>query len=479
MASLALAPLLSMLKEMKMDIDGSSLPKKESGLFKELMELLGSENPDPKTLESLIERIETGTFKKEGSLLLSFKESDLSYPVEVKIEQKSEPQPAQKRSSPAQSLLMPNPQRGESSRDIVQKGTPVPESRVKAPKEYNRLFHARYTSHTVLKREADDAKAVHDLRSSRTLGELVRRAESFGLEVVDLSIETQKESKPSIRSETQKPQLPSSIILQHTERISQSAAEAILDSKPKSGKNMEPSAKTLTPLQSLLAESKTEEPKSRRAGGSAKIAKPGEGFSSFVSNLQSLLASPSANSRPAERNLPLQELSKQEESMEHRVKPEHILAESESVEMTLPEVRSKASEQLSQKIVDAKATLRHFAQNLQEQVQNYKPPFTRMQISLDPKELGSVEVTMVSRGNNLHIQVHSNPTAVGIMATHGNELKNQLVSMGFTDVQMQFSMNQQQQQNRQQRHNTGSGYVDREEIPDFYESLDLIVPQYV
>jgi len=100
---------------------------------------------------------------------------------------------------------------------------------------------------------------------------------------------------------------------------------------------------------------------------------------------------------------------------------------------------------------------------------------------MDPKDLGNVEVTMISRGNQLHIQVHSNPTAIGVMATQGNELKNQLVSMGFTDVQMQFNMNQQQQQQERRRQPSqhGNGYLPVEEIPDFYESLDLIIPQYV
>jgi len=141
--------------------------------------------------------------------------------------------------------------------------------------------------------------------------------------------------------------------------------------------------------------------------------------------------------------------------------------------------KGEGHENLHNKIAEAKQTVRHFARTLQEQVENYKPPFSRMQLSLDPKELGSVEVTMVSRGNNLHIQVHSNPTAIGVMATQGQELKNQLVSMGFTDVQMQFNMNQQQQQQNRHAFGRSGGYGEGEEPAEFYESLDLIIPQYV
>ncbi|BDY13089.1 hypothetical protein HCR_14010 [Hydrogenimonas cancrithermarum] len=151
----------------------------------------------------------------------------------------------------------------------------------------------------------------------------------------------------------------------------------------------------------------------------------------------------------------------------------------EIVETARNEIERKTSEHLNQKIADAKTTIRHFAQNLQREVENYKPPFTRMQLTLDPKDLGSVEVTLISRGNNLHIQVNSNPTAIGIMATQGQELKNQLVSMGFTDVQMQFNMNQQQQHQHQRRSEAENRYLKMEEISENYESLDLIIPQYI
>ncbi len=146
---------------------------------------------------------------------------------------------------------------------------------------------------------------------------------------------------------------------------------------------------------------------------------------------------------------------------------------------SIPLTKNHANEILTQKIVDARASVQHFTQQLQGEIENYKPPLTRLKMRMDPKDLGSVEVTLISRGNQLHIQVHSNPTAIGLMATQGNELKNQLTSMGFTDVQMQFSMNQQQQQERRRQAPQNSRYITLEEIPDFYESLDLIIPQYV
>jgi len=140
----------------------------------------------------------------------------------------------------------------------------------------------------------------------------------------------------------------------------------------------------------------------------------------------------------------------------------------------------KPSEIIKQKVIDAKQMVLSFARTLQEQVENYKPPFTRMQLSLEPEDLGKVDVTLISRGKNLHIQVNSNPVAIGVMAIQGSELKNQLTSMGFSDVQMQFNMNQQQQQQQHKQHKLYSSkeYLDIEEIPEI-DSLEIIIPQYV
>ena len=469
-----------MLKEMKIDIDASSLPKNEPGLFKELLELLGSENPDPEALESLIRRVKADSVSEEEGLSLAFREAAGFRPVEVRIGPESKTSHDQKEDASTLSLPVPDIQKSrELSVKPLQTGVPSESKASEGPKRHDRIFLANYLSHAVLKREAGDAKAVHELRSSHTLRELVTRADALGLEVVDLKVVTQKETRPALLPETQKPPLPSPAILQHTERISQSAAEVIWRSKEGSPARAQRPDKAAVTLQNLLTEPKISDKKGEKSVHAKAPKKPGSDFSALLSNLQREPASSSSGTRHADKTAPLQGVSMQDEAAEPGVKPEYGTGESEGAEWSHSEVRSKASEQLTQKIADAKTTLRHFAQTLQERVENYKPPFTRMQISLDPKDLGSVEVTMVSRGNNLHIQVHSNPTAIGIMATHGNELKNQLVSMGFTDVQMQFSMNQQQQQNRQQRHDFGDGYAESEEIPDFYESLDLIIPHYV
>jgi len=191
-------------------------------------------------------------------------------------------------------------------------------------------------------------------------------------------------------------------------------------------------------------------------------------------------------SRKVDLNLNIEKKAYEIEQKDNETKDKKDLTTNEKVDQTETkkvsgsEEVTKPNEIIKQKVVNAKQTVLSFAKTLQEQVENYKPPFTRMQLSLDPEDLGKVDVTLISRGKNLHIQVNSNPTAIGVMAVQGNELRNQLNSMGFTDVQMQFNMNQQQQQQQNSKRHMYSSkeHIDIDEIPQDYESLEIILPNY-
>lgn len=55
------------------------------------------------------------------------------------------------------------------------------------------------------------------------------------------------------------------------------------------------------------------------------------------------------------------------------------------------------------KNITPKETLQHFSQDLKAAMEQYKAPITKLSITLNPHNLGEVEVTLVQRGNNLHI----------------------------------------------------------------------------
>ena len=126
---------------------------------------------------------------------------------------------------------------------------------------------------------------------------------------------------------------------------------------------------------------------------------------------------------------------------------------------------------LKTNILKAKESLKHFASNLKEAVENYKPPISKLSMELHPKELGKVEVTLVHRGDNLQIQINSNNTAVSFFHSTQQELRQNLINMGFTDVNMSFNQNQQQG-NKEYRQNQKFSKNENEE----YDEMIIEIP---
>lgn len=101
---------------------------------------------------------------------------------------------------------------------------------------------------------------------------------------------------------------------------------------------------------------------------------------------------------------------------------------------------------VKQNIIKAKESIKHFSNNLKEAIENYKPPISKVSLELHPKELGKVEVTIVHRGENLQIKINGQNQTINFFNTHQQELKNTLVNMGFSEINMSFNQNQNNQQ---------------------------------
>ncbi len=137
---------------------------------------------------------------------------------------------------------------------------------------------------------------------------------------------------------------------------------------------------------------------------------------------------------------------------------------------------------------EAVQSMRHFAIDLKEAAESYKPPFTRLTMKLNPERLGEVDVTLIQRGNNVHVTIQSNNTAsVAFLAHNATELKAQLAQQGVTNATMNFmsgSDTQQQnpqQQQQQQNQNRFRAYASLEELQHSAEelsALEIIIPHY-
>jgi flagellar hook-length control protein FliK len=103
----------------------------------------------------------------------------------------------------------------------------------------------------------------------------------------------------------------------------------------------------------------------------------------------------------------------------------------------------------------------------------------KVQMALNPKALGEVDVTIINRGNNLHVSITSNTNTMTLFTQNQAEFKNSLVNMGFTNLEMNFS--DQRQSNNEQSKNSSSANKDffEEVEEETNTSIELIVPQYV
>ena len=130
---------------------------------------------------------------------------------------------------------------------------------------------------------------------------------------------------------------------------------------------------------------------------------------------------------------------------------------------------------------DIKKTFNTFATEFKEKVEAYKPPLMKINMQLSPKNLGDVDVTLLTRGNNLHVNINTNSSnTLALFVQNQAEFKNSLVNMGFSDLQMNFGDSRGEQ--RGQNHNK-----DTKEQADYYDSLEneenngieMIIPHYV
>lgn len=131
--------------------------------------------------------------------------------------------------------------------------------------------------------------------------------------------------------------------------------------------------------------------------------------------------------------------------------------------------------------ITPKETLQYFSQDLKEAVDQYKAPITKLSITLNPNNLGEVEVTLIQRGNNLHINFNSNANAMNLFIQNQAEFKNSLVNMGFTGLEMNFSNQGKREQNQNQGKNR-SGYGFKDALDGKNESekvnLELVLAKY-
>ncbi|GAA8605240.1 flagellar hook-length control protein FliK [Helicobacter pylori] len=138
---------------------------------------------------------------------------------------------------------------------------------------------------------------------------------------------------------------------------------------------------------------------------------------------------------------PLEKEEKAKEVSENKEKTK------ESTNSTQNAQNAQASDKISEnKSATPKETIKHFTQQLKQEIQEYKPPMSRISMDLFPKELGKVEVTIQKVGKNLKVSVISHNNSLQTFLDNQQDLKNSLNALGFEGVDLSFSQDSSKEQ---------------------------------
>ncbi|WP_187950364.1 flagellar hook-length control protein FliK [Helicobacter pylori] len=138
---------------------------------------------------------------------------------------------------------------------------------------------------------------------------------------------------------------------------------------------------------------------------------------------------------------PLEKEEKTKEVSDNKEKAKESNSSAQSAQNT--QASDKTSENKS---IAPKETIKHFTQQLKQEIQEYKPPMSKISMDLFPKELGKVEVTIQKVGKNLKVSVISHNNSLQTFLDNQQDLKNSLNALGFEGVDLSFSQDSSKEQ---------------------------------
>ncbi len=141
---------------------------------------------------------------------------------------------------------------------------------------------------------------------------------------------------------------------------------------------------------------------------------------------------------------PLEKEEKTKEASENKEKTKESTNSAQNAQ------NAQASDKTSEnKSAAPKETIKHFTQQLKQEIQEYKPPMSRISMDLFPKELGKVEVIIQKVGKNLKVSVISHNNSLQTFLDNQQDLKNSLNALGFEGVDLSFSQDSSKEQEKE------------------------------
>jgi|GEM_PF-1459501 len=178
-----------------------------------------------------------------------------------------------------------------------------------------------------------------------------------------------------------------------------------------------------------------------------------------------------------------------DESLEHKDSQDAKQDEpKENIKQTVLEQNQMLSDvktpedNLGQKVRDAQAVLKNFAEDLKDKIDEYKPPIMKVSMELRPDNMAPVDVTMITRGQNLIININSSDDAMKMFMQNASDFRQNLMNIGFTEMTMNFNFKDQNGEKKQYQYQEQSAkkYKAIEDISSVgtMSNIEVIVPKY-
>jgi flagellar hook-length control protein FliK len=369
---------------------------------------------------------------------------------------------------------------------------------------------------------SDGYKKAEIKELPKTLGGLIEAAKKFGIDISKISIEEVKKSSQttiqvaktdkdgatdlSSSSETLSKEIVQDKKAQHVSEkqipTNQQITQTQLSSEIKNDEKIVQVQKE-TPLfkAQTASEHTTEQIVQAKANNLSKAdqkiskEKSDESLKLLLSDDKSSQSTTTATSDlSALKVAPAAATQENTKALEQLLRGESFISEQSQQDAKVEVLSTQKADSFEVKINEAKQMIRYLSDDIKNAIDEYKSPFTRVKVQLNPAHLGEIDLTIVQRGKNLHVNLSSNNAAINTLVMNSNELRAQLNNSGINNATLNFSdtsqqggytdsqnsgAQQQKRQNEQKAHTEYSYFENEEAHEEILSSLEIIVPRYI
>ncbi|MGL2879163.1 flagellar hook-length control protein FliK [Helicobacter pylori] len=305
---------------------------------------------------------------------------------------------------------------------------------------------------------------THNAKEPKTLKDIQALSQKHDLNASNIQAATTPENKTPLNASDQlalkTTQTPTNHTLAKNDAKNTANLSSVLQSlekkdphnkehaTPQNNEKKTPPLKEALPMNAIKRDKTLSKKKSEKAQTKAQTTAPSiapENAPKIPLKTPPLMPLIGANPPPNDNiPTPLEKEETTKEASDNKEKTKETNNSAQSAQNA--QASDKASENKS---VTPKETIKHFTQQLKQEIQEYKPPMSKISMDLFPKELGKVEVIIQKVGKNLKVSVISHNNSLQTFLDNQQDLKNSLNALGFEGVDLSFSQDSSKEQEKE------------------------------